>query len=84
MQTLKEIQIIRHALLGPHFRIKWPAAAEKHERFVDGSVPQDLSWPIGFQDVLRIGIKSVFKIILKKIQRNGQRIPRAAVRFVTV
>ena len=84
MQTLEEIEIIIHTLHSQQFWVIRPVVAEKGECFIDGFTPEDITGPIGFDNILRVGIGTILEIILEKEQHNRKHIKCTAIACIVV
>ena len=84
MQPFKVVKIINYVLHSQKLRVIGTVITEKRKSLIDCFVPQDVTRPVGLNDVLRVCIGPILKIVLEEKQHNSQHIKGAAVTRVIV
>lgn len=84
MQALKEVKIVIHTLYGQQFWVIRSVVAEKSECFIDGFIPEDITSPVGFDNILRVGIGTILEIVLEEKQHNSKHVECTAITRIVV
>ena len=79
MQPFKVVKIINYTFHSQQLRVIGPVVAQESKGFIDCFVPQDITGPVGLNDVLCVCISSTLKIVLEEKQHDSQHIKGTAV-----